>query len=100
MADLVFVIESGSDRPVVDATGLAGLFSFEVRSYSTMNPNRDARLREEVDDVEHPDAPRPPAEPLKPSRSTILEKEFWIASASCARSRRNDSDRIGGQTNG
>ena len=72
MTDLVFALEAGSDRPMVDATGIVGLFSMEVRPFATLKPHLDDYL------ASIPEARRPPAEPVKPSLFSILEKDFGL----------------------
>lgn len=76
MADLVFALETGSGRPVVDATGLVGLFSVEVKPFADMRPELDDKLDAYL--AAHPEAPRPPAEPFKPTLSSVLEKDFGL----------------------
>ena len=66
MADLAFALEAGSDRPMVDETGIVGLFSMEVRPFATLKP----QLNDSV--------PEYNPEPVKPSLSSILEKDFGL----------------------
>ena len=72
MTDLAFALEAGSNRPMVDATGIVGLFSMEVRPFATLKPQLDDYL-ESI-----PEAQRPPAEPVKPSLFSVLEKDFGL----------------------
>jgi uncharacterized protein (TIGR03435 family) len=72
MADLAFALEGWTDRPVVDATGIVGLFSIEVRPFADMQP----QLSDFIADL--PPDRRPPPEPIKPSLPSILEKDLGL----------------------
>jgi uncharacterized protein (TIGR03435 family) len=73
MADLAFALETWTDRPVVDATGIRGLFAVQVAPFANMNPH----LNDFVDSLPE-GVPRPPPEPYKPSLSSVLEKDFGL----------------------
>ena len=76
MADLAFTLERWTYRPVVDATGVVGLFSVEIRPFANMN----LRPQQELDDflAMHPEVRRPPDEPFRPSVFSVLEKDFGL----------------------
>jgi uncharacterized protein (TIGR03435 family) len=73
MADLAFALETWAERPVVDATGMPGLFAVQVAPFANMNPH----LNDFVDSLPE-GVPRPPPEPYKPSLSSVLEKDFGL----------------------
>jgi uncharacterized protein (TIGR03435 family) len=73
MADLAYALEASADRPVVDETGIVGLFSVQVRPFASVKPQLDDYLAALPDD-----RPWPPAEPPKPSVSSVLEKDFGL----------------------
>ena len=73
MADLAFALETWTERPVVDATGIRGLFAVRVAPFANMNPH----LNDFVDSLPE-GVPRPPPEPYKPSLSSVLEKDFGL----------------------
>lgn len=77
MTDLAFAIETGAGRPVVDATGIVGLFSIIVKPFVGL---RDELLNEKLNDLmaAHPDAPRPPSGP-QASLASILEKDLGLS---------------------
>ena len=72
MEDLALAIETGSGRPVVNATGIAGLFSIEMKPFANMRPELDDFLSSLPADR------RPPPEPLRPSVFSVLEKDFGL----------------------
>jgi uncharacterized protein (TIGR03435 family) len=73
IADLAFALETGADRPVVDATGIPGLFAMQVAPFATLKLYLDDFL-----DSLPAGVPRPPPEPYKPSLSSVLEKDFGL----------------------
>lgn len=75
MADLALALETSTDRPVVNATGIIGLFSVQIRPFADMKP-MDASLATLLATV--PEDRRPPPEPFKPSLSSVLEKDFGL----------------------
>jgi len=72
MGDLAFALEKWSDRPIINATGIEGLFALEVRPYADMKP-----ILEDFPES-LPEKQRPPPEPFKPSLSSILEKDLGL----------------------
>jgi uncharacterized protein (TIGR03435 family) len=74
MADLALALERWTDRPVVEATGMVGLFSMQIRPFANMKP------MVELDDflATLPADRRPPTEPLKPSLSSVLEEDLGL----------------------
>lgn len=72
MADVVFALESGSDRPIVDDTEFAGLFSVQIRPFAALFSLSEDFL------ANVPENLRPPPEPAKPRLASILEKDFGL----------------------
>lgn len=72
MSDLAFAIETISDRPVIDETGLTGLFAMEIKPFATFKPHLDDFLESVPENL------RPPPEPVKPSVFSVLEKDFGL----------------------
>jgi uncharacterized protein (TIGR03435 family) len=73
MADLAFALETWADRPVVDATGIPGLFAVQVAPFANLKLYLDDFIESLPEGV-----PRPPPEPYKPSLSSLLEKDFGL----------------------
>jgi len=73
IADLAFALETWSDRPVVDATGIPGLFAIQVSPFANLKVYLDDPLASLPED-----RPRPPPEPYKPSLPSVLEKDLGL----------------------
>jgi uncharacterized protein (TIGR03435 family) len=73
MADLIAKLELWSDKPIVDETGLEGLFSIRSGPFSRLTP---LRLPLWVEDL--PEGQRPPPEPQRPSVFKVLEQELGL----------------------
>ena len=72
MADLALALGIWADRPVVDATGIAGLYSVQIKPFANLKLYLDDYL------ASVPENMRPPPEPYSPSLSSVLEKDFGL----------------------
>ena len=72
LGELASLLEMSSDQPIVDATGLTGLFSIRMGQYSRVTPELPNPALEG-----RPADRRPPAEPW-PSVFEVLEKELGL----------------------
>ena len=68
MADLALALGVWADRPVVDATGIVGLYSVQIKPFANLKLYLDDYL------ASVPENRRPPPEPYSPSLSAIREK--------------------------
>lgn len=72
LAEFTLQSEQAVGRPIIEATGIARLFSMEVKPFASMRPE----LYDWIESL--PPDRRPPPEPVRPNIFLILEKEFGL----------------------
>jgi uncharacterized protein (TIGR03435 family) len=64
MADLVLFVENWSDRPMIDRTGLKGLYNIQTDGWVPMQPRQGAPSAEDQD----------MADPIRPTLFMVLDR--------------------------